>query len=364
MKRRNLLFGAAFLMVATGFAQTDVTPANWKFSNQQLGSAAYIYAKDGCALSGNLVYNEPAKFGEDAVQTLIGFRYGDNMEGCFALSPWLADMSMYTQGAAVYGINMTDEHKAIIDNFINASQIVDGGVYGKMFCYQGHGSTQTFTGAVKNVGDAPGMKINIFTNKLTQDGIYRFTMPIRVICNEDMVDASMSFYPATAWYDPLPLAGSGRSDGSDQITFGKDFNNDWAILQFEIEIKVQGADETVQLTPVNIALGLGALGNKSIVLFRDFKLEKVTQATCEGEIKYLDDQSVAIENNRLENNVVVYATDNAINVIDAKAPVEVYNAAGVLVNKTDVNGTVTSIPVTQKGLYLVKVGAETRKVVL
>ncbi len=363
MKRKNLLFGAALLMAAGAFAQTDVTPANWKFSNQQLGSAAYIYAKQGCALNGNLVYNETSKFGEDAVQKQTGFRYGDNMEGCIALSPWVEDMSMYTQGAAVYGINMTDEHKAIIDNFINASQIVDGGNYGKMFCYQGNESSQTFNGAVKNAGNAPGVKMNIFTNKLTQDGIYRFTMPMRIICNEDLNTINMSFYISTAWYDPKPLAGSERDDASDNITFGKDFNNEWTNIQFEVDVKVQGADATVQLTPINVALGLGALGNKSIILFRDFKLEKVAAATCGGVIKYLDDD-VAIENTMIENDIVVYAGEKAINIIDAKAPIEVYNAAGVLVNKANANETVTSIPVSQKGLYLVKVGAQTRKVVL
>lgn len=363
MKRKSLLFGAALLMAAGVMAQTDVTPANWKFSNQSVGSAAYIYAKDGCALNGNLVYNEPSKLGDKAVQTLIGFRYADNMEGAIALSPWIEDMSMYPEGAAVYGINMTDEHKAIIDNFIGASQIVQDGTF-KDFCYQGNASTASISGAVKNTGDAPAVKMNIFTNKITEDGTYRFTMPIRVICNDDMTSADLSFYTSTAWYDPLPLSGSGKDDGANTLTFGKVFNDDWTVIQFELDVKAQGADATVQLTPVNIALGLGALGNQSIILFRDFKLEKVPAATCGGELKYLDDYfPTSIEKNEIGADVIVYSTDNAITVIDANAPIEVYTTAGTLVNKVEANNTVTTIPVAQKGIYLVKVGATTKKVV-
>ena len=367
MRRRNLLLGAALLVAAGAMAQTDVTPANWKFSNQQIGSAAYIYAKDGCALNGNLVYNELTKFPETHVSTSIGFRYADNMEGAIALAPWVEDMAMYPEGAAVYGINMTADHKAIVDNFIAASQIIQDGSY-KDFCYQGNASTEVLPGAVKNAGDAPGVKMNIFTNKLTSDGIYRFTMPMRIICNGDMSATDLSFYTATAWYDPLPLSGSGKGDGSNAITFDPSFNNDWTILQFELDIKAQGANADVQLTPANVALGLGAFGNKATILFRDFKLEKVASATCGGEIQYLDAAdyypTTSLDKAEMGANVIVFASDNVISVIDADAPIEVYTAAGVLVDKVEADKTLTTIPVAQKGLYLVKVGATTKKVVL
>ena len=50
--------------------------------------------------------------------------------------------------------------------------------------------------------------------------------------------------------------------------------------------------------------------------------------------------------------------------MDAKEPIEIYNAAGVLVSKVNEVSTLVNVPVKEKGLFLVKVGTVTRKVVL
>lgn len=61
-----------------------------------------------------------------------------------------------------------------------------------------------------------------------------------------------------------------------------------------------------------------------------------------------DDVNVSVEN----GNIIVYGADNA--------KVEVYSVNGQCVY----NGTATTIPVNTKGLYIVKVGDTTQKVVL
>jgi len=51
-------------------------------------------------------------------------------------------------------------------------------------------------------------------------------------------------------------------------------------------------------------------------------------------------------------------------VVDAKSPIQVYSVSGKLVSFKSPISSVTTIPVAQKGVYIVKIGESCRKIVL
>ena len=75
--------------------------------------------------------------------------------------------------------------------------------------------------------------------------------------------------------------------------------------------------------------------------------------------------ATSIENVGTEQ-VRVFVTENSINIYSESelfAPIFVYNSAGVMVAQSFTNGGGVKIPISAKGLFIVKVGEQVFKVV-
>lgn len=356
MKKEKLLFSVMAILFATSsVAQQNVTPSKWKFSEMSLGSAESLFLVEGASGKGNLKYP---------------FRLADNMDGAIVMA-----------SGAVSGPNdynqFTDEQKKIFSDFYNACQIIDGGSLGHLFCYQGNASTASDSRVTKAANSFGGAQMHFFSKKEGMSvGIYRVTIDIRMILNagEDITDAEgkggISVYAANSWYDPMKYAGADiQFDAAGQnsnMKFYADFNNVWQTYQFEVNIVNIEDHDTF---PIVFKLGFGKWLDRSILLMRNLKIEKVDSPTLGGEAKLygkynLDWNDTPTGMNLLYNNeVIVYTVDNSISVLDAKSPIEVYTITGKLVDKVEPTSTFTSIPVLQKGAYIVKVGKVVKKVV-
>jgi len=355
MKTKKLLFSlAVFSAVTCMNAQTDMTPANWKFSTKPLGPASSIFIKESSSIGGNLVY------GKTTVDGRKGFRAADSYDGAIVVNNWTgaADGTEYP--------NMTPADQSNIDAYINAFQFVDGGQLGNLLCYQGNGSTNSRPGAVKNTQEMSAPSLNVFTQKDLPVGIYKVTISIRTIMNTGVAPKISSAYVASSWFDQLKFAGS-TNGISFNIDHAPDFNADWATYQYEFEV-TSNSDPLYDLTPVNLKLGLNNwdIANTTIILLHSLKLEKVTAATLGGAVKItyptFEDTPTAIKYIAEDNKFIVWGKNNVINVVDAKSPVEVFNTAGSLIGKAVNSSTLTTVSVPVKGTYLVKVGNQTRKV--
>ena len=114
---------------------------------------------------------------------------------------------------------------------------------------------------------------------------------------------------------------------------------------------------------------LGSCIENAIVLFSDIKLEKIE--TIDNKyvpVKIEDvewnDSPTGISYKIADQNAVVWASNGEITVVDAKSPIQVYSVSGKLVSFKSPISSVTTIPVAQKGVYIVKIGESCRKIVL
>lgn len=358
MKRKTLLSIATSMMIATSLsAQVDCTPANWKFDTMQKGSAQGLFIKEAAAIGGNFQKQTL----EDGRQ---GFRYADNLQGGFAVAHWT--------GEADCGYNdLTEQQKADFQAFYDAFQIADGGDLGNVLIYQGNSSTETDNRAVKNTVGMSSPGVYVVTQKDLQTGTYKVTIPVRMIVNADLATAKMNTYLGTSWWDGVPLAGSGQS-GYANFTLESipDFNQYWTSYSFEVEV-TNNSDPKYDFTPVLIKLGLDwNAANGTILIFDDFKIEKVSAPTLGGQLKVdavdWDDTpagGTGIGNVEKKDNIIVFTNTNGIVVVDATEKIEVYNATGMLVASKLPNNAATTIEVSEKGIYLVKTGNTTRKII-
>ena len=351
--KKVLLMVAAGLFVATGvMAQVDVSPKNWSFDKLAKGSADGLFIRESSAIGGNFK-------GDDALGK--GFRWADNLEGGFSVANW-------TGAGDIAYKDMTADQKANLEAFYHAFQIVDGGKLGNIMIYQGNASTATDARAVKNAESMSAPNVYVVSQKDLPIGMYRISIPMRVFLNEDITNTvDINCYFGTAWWDNKPFLGGTNTDGNFHLSAIKDFNSYWTNYQFEVEITSNSAAD-YDFTPLLIKLGLGGtIANQSILMFDDLKIERITEATLGGQLKIdavdWTDAPTGISYTKYEDNVIVFANDNGISVIDATAPIEVYTVAGQLIEKVFPNATVTTIPVNERGAYIVKTGDMTRKVI-
>lgn len=352
MKRLLLSTAVITFLTANVMAQTEVTPANWKFSAMPKGSAKNIFIIDAARIGSNLSYS-----GEGGEPGKKGFRKADKLPGAFVVNDW------DPTGVAAYE-NMTADQKARFDNFYDAMQIVDGGKLGNILCYQGINSTAIEDRATKNKSAMGAPSLNMFTQKDLPNGIYRLSLSMRVIMNAGEAAGSIGLYCASSWYDQMNYAGS-NTGISFNIDCAPDFNAFWTTYQYEVEVKAN-PDANYDLLPINNKMGLGNFANSAVILMKDYKIEKVSEPTLGGKIKIIpedwDDAPTGIS--KMSNdNIIVFGNANGITVIDAKTLIEVYSVAGQLIAQKQPNvGSYTTIPVTQRGVYIVKVGNTSKKV--
>lgn len=362
MKKEKLLFSVvAMLFAVSSVAQQNVTPAKWKFSEMQVGSAKSLFLVEGASGKGNLQY----KSGE-------GFRLADDLDGAIVMASSGANApNNYAE--------MSDDQKKIFSDFYEACQIIDGGSLGHLFCYQGKESTASDSRITKAIGSFGGVGMHFLTKKDGMSaGIYRVTIDIRLISNAgvDVTNVEgaggVSVYVANSWYDPMKYAGADiqfdTAGKASNMKFYSDYNNVWQTYQFEVNMTNIENHETF---PGVFKLGFGKWFDNAIVLMRDLKIEKVVAPTLGGEAKLYgkynvdwNDTPTGFNSPYKNNEIIVYTVGNSISVLDAKSTIEVYTITGTLVNTIEPISTFTSIPVLEKGAYIVKVGKIVKKIVL
>lgn len=360
MKGKLLFTAVVMFIAANAMAQTDVTPEGWKLKER--GSARSMFLVDAAKIGSNLSYA-----GEGGEEGHKGFRRADNLPGVFVMNHYTGEGAEHSQPYE----KMTEAQKQTLENFYEAMQIVDGGSLGNILCYQGAGSTVVDARAVKNKSAMVAPQMNIFTPKTLPDGLYRMSLSVRVILNPTVEKASIGLYLATSWGDNVYYAGSNPDT---QIHFQMECmpatNAYWTTYQYEFKIDAataEGANPLYDLLPLDARFGMGeVIANNSIMLMKAPKIEKINAPTLGGKLNIIpeDWNDASGVTRTLGEDLIVFANQNGITVIDAKAPIEVYNISGQLIEKKEPNASsCTVIPVTEKGAYIVKVGKISRKVV-
>ena len=351
MKGRILLLSSISMLFAMGAMAQDYAPANWKFSKMEKGSAEGIFIREMASSKWNC--SAP-------------FRLGDNLDGSVGLACAVGGDVAGPASDKYEG--MTDDDKAVFEEFYKACQIVDGGVLGNIFCYQGNTSTGTDSRAVKNTKSMPNSTLFWLSNTdIPLGNNYRLSVSFRVIAD---AAEKMKLTLATSSYDGIDQGTGLANDGyrEFELPVYTEFNDYWSTAKMDITIK-DNTDPNYKELPLVMKMWLGNGIESGIVLFRDFKLEKIDAIDNEyvpGKIvdEDWDDTPTGISYTEKDNQAVVWAKDGQITVVDAASPVSVYSISGQLVAFKAPMSNVTTIPVSEKGVYVVKVGNSCRKVVL
>ena len=355
MKKSLLLTTAA--MCAFGMmAQTDVTPANWDFNKMQPGPAEGVFIKELASKSGNLE-------GSD----LTGRANLAGEKGGIVLTSWYG-----TAGSPE--TQFTDEDKARYEEYYTAAQIVDGGDE-NLLCLVGPAATATFPGGVKAPSLPATTLVWMTADNLTSDNYYRITFDYRAIT--DNTDNSQKIQWQTGdigWNGidkDVTKLGNKISVGNRTIENPcfSGMNNNWYRMSYDIYY-VKNSDEQYLDAPLLIKMNYGPVADNSILLFRSVKLERIDNYADDHIPSYTnlldfeDIQLASVEAIDYENDVIVTTNGGNITVIDANAPVEVYNIAGVKVASVAAPAAVETISLDMNGVFVVKVGDKAQKVVL
>lgn len=344
--RRNLLLASAVCFLSVSIMAQNYAPTAWTFSKQEKGSAAGLFIKEMAAAHWNCK---------------APFRLGDHLDGSIGLA-------CYVSGDLVGPITddyaqMSEADKVSFGEFYKACQIVDGGELGNLFCYQGKGSTLSDSRAVQNTKAMPNSTLFWLSNTdIPLATNYRLSMGFRVIANSGQNSLKLTI--ATSHYDGIDN-GTYREF---ELPFYAEYNDYWnnAILDFTI---ADNTDPNYKELPIVIKMWLGGGIENSILLLSDIKLEKIAATDDKyipGKVEDVDwvDTPTGMSYEKADQKAVVWASNGEITVVDAKSPIKVYSVSGQLISFKAPVSNVTTIPVTQKGVYIVEIGDSSRKVVL
>lgn len=349
MKCKSLLFAATLLCSLSATAQ-DYAPQNWKFSAMPLGTAKELFIPEMCT----------TKWGADAP-----FRLADNGKGAIGMASQSTDRSWDA---------FTEEEKATFNNMFESSQIVEvGGEH--VLCLAGKdapGAPADVPGVVKTAGNFQHATLFLLGGTdQPLNNYYRLTFDYRAITTiPDDGYKSLVFTLATSHYDgidksqKIPGTSSYRQFGEGQAVVMASYNDSWTRCQMDFWLE-DNTDTKYKELPVVIKLWLGEIYNKSILLVRDIKMEKIDNydaANVPGSVSdYVPTTGISQTS---DNASFVMVQDGVVRVVDAKAPVKVYDSRGMLVKSIDNPGTVEGFRPQGHGVFIVKVGKKASKVVL
>ena len=353
--KKSLLLTTAALCSLGMMAQTDVTPANWKFYNMEAGTSAY----------------ENGIFWEEWASTGWGIR--TNTE--FVNNVGSDGGIVYASGTSLTGgtdtdnwANITEADKAALKNIYESATILDAGIDEEgnpenILCFISSSTDKTFEGGKKATSTMDGGTFFWFTGKDLQQGqCYRLTFEFRAIIGNS-VDNGIDMAPRLACYDVI----SGTGDFKQTVQAG--LSNRWQKVTYDLN--VGNYTDGTAVFPLIIKWYFHSMLQEGVVLFRSPKLETIDAPEYpNGQYgastfsdKTLEPGSVnAIE--AADNNAIVSAKNGNITVIDANAPVEVYNMAGAKVASVAAPATVETISLDMNGVFVVKVGDKVQKVIL
>lgn len=348
MKKKLLVCSVITLLSMNGIAQEDVTPSGWKFDDMELGNAGNLFIEKAECIGSRLSFDGTHFKIEDPTR-----------DGAFVLNRYVDE----ERKNIVYA-QLTEDEKTIFRDFYDACQIVDGGEIGKLFCFQGIHSKAVDVRAKKDRSEINAPSINLISANELTPGIYRMTVSMRLVMNEDYDDhrkAIGAYITNSTATEALYYAGSTDKIIAFDMEFEPEFNNDWASWKYEVEVTEHTPTPLIHRFTIK-----GPLANNSLLLMK-LKVEKVETAALEGDVKFEEetwnDLPTAIDGH-LSDRVIVYATQGVISVVDAEKTIEVFDTAGQLIKKVEAVEPLVRIPVIQKGIYFVKTGTSIRKIAL
>lgn len=353
--KKSLLLTTAALCSLGMMAQTDVTPANWKFYNMEAGTSAYengIFWEEWASTEWNIRTNTEFvnNVGSDGG---IVYASGTSLTGGTATTNWA---------------NITEADRAALKNIYESATILDAGIDEEgnpenILCFISSSTDKTFEGGKKATSTMYDGTFFWFTGKDLQQGqCYRLTFEFRAIIGNS-VDNGIDMAPRLACYDVI----SGTGDFKQTVQAG--LSNRWQKVTYDLN--VGNYTDGTAVFPLIIKWYFHSMLQEGVVLFRSPKLETIDAPEYpNGQYgastfsdKTLKPGSVnAIE--AADNNAIVSAKNGNITVIDANAPVEVYNMAGAKVASVAAPATVETISLDMNGVFVVKVGDKVQKVIL
>lgn len=358
MKRQLLSFAAIYClgMGISAFAQENITPEGLKFAKAQDGTAVPFLIKGGA----NIPY---------PVADIEGL-YGQNNHLLFLGNP-----------------NVTDEMMAM---FSTGSSVVNlGGEVGNVWAIKGIGNESAWGTPMEDNFNLGWFTLGIFSNPANTPNVADYTnggmseddakkeatIRVKLVCHihQNEVSTTSEFIKVYAnTYTNNQLL----KDPSIILRSG-----DFASLEFdeETEEEVITYDPTVWIehefdvvipeaagSPMWIKLGMGGGMANSAVYFKEvnFTRNPVGEPVAKKVVKLTAGDGTAL-NTVKENHIRYSAANGSLQLMNVPVgtPVSVYNVSGKMVaNKIAAENNVqVSL---ESGIYIVKAGAETIKVVL
>lgn len=346
--KKGLLLSAAVCAAIAVNAQ-DYTPKNWKFSEMPVGSAESIFLRKGAST----LYGISSGFQN----------YTDGESGGVCLANWKAG------GTNKYE-NIPDEDKALFEDFYKAATIVDGGSE-NLLCFIGNNASSTYPGGVKAPSMPNATLFWISGEDMPADRYYRLTIEYRAIVPITYAEGLNLTIGGADWYGiDTDTEFTGNGDGGYRVFIQQmptTYSDYWLCAKIDFFLDQKGSG--TNMLPIGIKMNLINTLESSVLLFRSLKLEEISQAEATnvpGKVtvsQFKDDPSSSV-NAMFKNDVIVTAANGAINVIDANAPIEVYNMSGAKVAEVAAPSTFEAINLDMNGVFVVKVGNKAQKVIL
>lgn len=349
--KKSLLLTAAALTTMAMSAQTDVTPKNWKFSDMEAGTSAY----------------ENKIFWEEWASTDWGIRTAGEFVNAVGNDGGI----IYASGTSLTGgtvtnnyDNMTEGDKAALKNIYESATIIDAGRNGNetenILCFISSSASTSFTGGNAATTTMQDGTFFWYSGKDLSYGNYRMTFEYRAIIGNsvasgiDLTFLGADYYTVNTYkYDVQ----AGLKDRWCKVT---------------VDFALPNPGDATNTFPLIIKWYFHSLLQEGVMLFRSPKLELLP-----GDMEYsngsftasdFSDSSLSeptsIEEINFENDVIVTTANGNITVIDANAPVEVYNIAGAKVASVAAPAAVETIDLDMDGVFVVKVGDKVQKVIL
>ena len=317
--KKSLLLTTAALCSLGMMAQTDVTPANWKFYNMEAGTSAY----------------ENGIFWEEWASTDWGIRTGAEFVNNVGTDGGI----IYASGTSLTGgtvtntyANITDDDKAALKNIYESATILDAGIDEEgnpenILCFISSSTDKTYPGGTKASSNMYDGTFFWYSGKDLSYGKFRLTFEFRAITDNsvasgiDMTFCGADYYTVNTFKYDIQAALKDR----------------WCKAMVDFEIPNPG--DATNAFPIIIKWYFHSLLQEGVMLFRSPKLETISEFEYQnGRFTASDFSDETLQEpgsvNAIEatgNNAIVSVKNGNITVIDANAPVEVYNMAGAKV---------------------------------
>ena len=288
-----------------------------------------------------------------------GFRLADDGNGGVGLANW-GSVAGGTN-ADTYA-NLNEAEKEYLQDFYDHTYIVDGGPE-NLLCMIGNAATATYTGATARTNSFANATLfwlggnanSVQTPVMDLGKYYRLTIDYRVITTLEPGAATINLSLATSRYDAIdkntPLVGLGTEDAGHRkinLPVGTNYNDYWLRATMDVFIE-DNTDPKYPELPFVIKMWLGnGIADNSVVLLRSIKFEDIEESEVVSDAAFTMgtsdfQESSSVETIDFENDAIVTAKSGNITVIDANAPVEVYNMAGAKVASVAAPATVETI---------------------